>query len=256
MKITLNADMGEGFGRWPLGDDAALLKIVSAANIACGFHAGDPLTMRRAVAAAKAAGVDVGAHPGFPDLQGFGRRDMTLSAEEATALVIYQTGAMLGVAAAEGARVVHVKPHGALNTMACRDDALADAIAAGVKAVDPGLILLATAATALSRAGERAGLKTAQEVFADRTYTETGELTPRREPHALIHDADAAVAQALRFLKAGGVVTPSGRVLATPLHSLCVHGDGPTAVALAQGVAQGLAAAGVALTGLAEAMAA
>ncbi len=254
MKINLNADMGEGFGPWPMGDDAGLLGIVGAANIACGFHAGDPMTMRATVRAAKAAGVDIGAHPGFPDLQGFGRREMRLSTAEVEALVIVQTGAMLGVAAAEGARVVHVKPHGALNNMACRDDALADAIARAVAAVDPALILLAPATSALFRAGERAGLRTAAEIFADRTYAETGELTPRSQPHAMIHDPADSVAQILRFLRAGGITAPSGAVLPTPLHSVCVHGDGPNAAAIAATVRDGLTAAGVALGGLEAAL--
>ena len=255
MKIALNADMGEGFGPWPMGDDAGLLAIVNTANIACGGHAGDPMTMRATVRAAKAAGVEIGAHPGFPDLQGFGRREMRLSAAEVEALVIAQTGAMLGMAAAEGARVVHVKPHGALNNMACREDALADAIARAVKALDPALVLLAPATSALFRAGERAGLRTAAEIFADRSYTETGALTPRSQPRAMIHDPAESVAQILSFLRAGGLVAPSGAVLATQLHSVCVHGDGPNAAAIAATVRDGLAAAGVRLGGLAAAMA-
>jgi len=245
VKINLNADMGEGFGAYAIGDDAGLLGVIGAANIACGFHAGDPLVMRRAVAAARDAGVEVGAHPGFPDLQGFGRRAMALRADEVEALTVYQVGAMLGVAAAAGVRVVHVKPHGALNNMAATDAALADAIARAVAAVDRSLILLAVATSELVAAGERAGLPVACEIFADRTYTETGALTPRSEPHALLHEGGEAVAQILRFIEAGGVVTPSGRVLATPLHSVCVHGDGPTALALAREVKQGLQAAGV-----------
>lgn len=254
MKININADMGESFGPWPMGDDAGMLSVIGAASIACGFHAGDPVTMRAAVRAAKAAGVDIGAHPGFADLAGFGRREIRISAEDAEALTIYQTGAMLGVAAAEGARVVHVKPHGALNNMACREAPLADALARGVAAVDPSLILLAPACSELLRAGERAGLRVAAEIFADRAYQPNGELAPRSRPGAMIHDPADSVAQILRFLRAGGIVTPDGSVLPTPLHSVCVHGDGPNAAAIAARVRDGLAAEGVALCSLAESL--
>jgi len=211
MKLNLNADMGESFGPWRMGDDDGLLGVVGAASIACGFHAGDPMTMRRAVRAARDAGVDIGAHPGFPDLQGFGRREMALSPEEVTALVIYQTGAMLGVARAEGATVVHVKAHGALSNMACRDNALADAIAAGVAAVDSGLILLAPATSPLYRAGLRAGLRTAAEIFADRAYQPNGELVPRSRPGAMIHDPVEGVAQIRGSCARGGSWRRMGR---------------------------------------------
>jgi UPF0271 protein len=255
VKLNINADMGESFGPWRMGDDDGLLAVVGAASIACGFHAGDPMVMRRAVRAAHAAGVEIGAHPGFPDLQGFGRREMRLSAEEVTALTIYQTGAMLGVARAEGARVVHVKAHGALSNMACREDALADAIAQGVAAVDKGLILLAPATSPLYRAGLRAGLATAAEIFADRAYQPNGELVPRSRPGAMIHDPADGVAQILRFLKAGGLVAPDGAVLPTPIHSVCVHGDGPNSSRIAATVRDGLAAQGVAPVGLRAALA-
>lgn len=253
MRIALNADMGESFGPWRMGDDAALLGLVQAANLACGFHAGDPMVMRAAVRACVAAGVEIGAHPGFPDLQGFGRRAMGLSAAEVEAMVLYQIGALAGIARAEGARVTHVKAHGMLSNMAAADDALADAVARAVRAFDPGLILLGTACTALPLAGARAGLRVAHEVFADRAHGETGALVPRGEPGAMIHEADAAVAQILRFVAAGGVVAPSGRVLPCPIDSVCVHGDGPQAVALAGAVALGLRARGVRLAGLIEA---
>lgn len=253
--LNLNADMGEGFGQWPMGDDAGLLDVVGAASIACGWHAGDALTMRRTVRAARDAGVEVGAHPGFADLQGFGRREMRLSLDDAAALVIYQLGAMLGVAAAERVRVTHVKPHGALNNMACREAPLAAAIAGAVRAVDPSLILLAPAASALYQAGLDAELPTAAEVFADRTYQADGQLTPRTQSGAMIHDPDEAVAQILRFLRAGGITAPGGVVLPTPLHSVCVHGDGPDAATIARAVRDGLMAAGVRLVGLTRAIA-
>ncbi len=250
MKITLNADMGESLGPWRMGDDAALLPLVQAANLACGFHAGDPTVMRAAVRACAGAGVEIGAHPGFPDLQGFGRRAMGLSAAEVEAMVLYQIGALDGIARAEGARVTHVKAHGMLSNMAAADDALADAVARAVAAFDPSLVLLGTACTALPRAGLRAGLRVAAEVFADRAHGETGALVPRGEPGAMIHDADAAVAQILAFLRAGGIVAPSGRVLPTPIDSVCVHGDSPQAAAMAGAVADGLRAHGVRLAGL------
>jgi UPF0271 protein len=250
MRIALNADMGESFGPWRMGDDEGLLRVVQAANLACGFHAGDPVTMRTAVRACVAAGVEIGAHPGFPDLAGFGRRAMALSAAEVEAMVLYQIGALDGLARAEGGRVTHVKAHGMLSNMAAADDALADAIARAVRAFDPGLILLGTACTALPRAGERAGLRVACEIFADRAVAEDGGLIPRGRPGAMIEDPGEAVARIRRFLAAGGVVTPSGRVLPTPVHSVCVHGDGPEAVRLAAAVAEGLRRQGVRLAGL------
>lgn len=252
MKITLNADMGESFGAWTMGNDAALLPLIQAGNFACGFHAGDPVVMRAGVRAAKAAGVGIGAHPGFPDLQGFGRRAMAMAPAEVEAMVLYQIGALDGIARAEGARVTHVKAHGMLSNMAAEDDALADAVAAGVRAYGRDLILMGTACTALVRAGERAGLRVAHEVFADRAHGETGALMPRSQPGAMIHDAGAAVAQILRFLEAGGIVTPSGRVLPSPIHSVCVHGDGPQALALAAAVGEGLRAKGVTLAPLTD----
>lgn len=250
MKITLNADMGESFGPWRMGHDEELLPLIQAANLACGYHAGDPVVMRAAVRAAKAAGVEIGAHPGFPDLQGFGRRPMTLSPAEVEAMVLYQIGALDGIARAEGARVTHVKAHGMLSNMAAADDSLADAIAAAVRGYGRDLILMGTTCTALVRAGERAGLRVAHEVFADRAHRDDGSLMPRSQPGAMIHDAAQAVAQILRFLDAGGIVGPSGRVLKTPIDSVCVHGDGPEALALARAVGEGLKARGVTLAGL------
>ena len=245
--IDLNADLGEGYGAWTMGDDAAMLAVVSSANIACGFHAGDPLVMRRTVRQALARGVGLGAHPSFPDLQGFGRRRMDLPPAELEAALIYQIGALQAMAAAEGGRVRHVKPHGALSNQACADDALADTVARAVRALDRDLILLAPACSALARAGERAGLAVAHEIFADRAYQPDGQLVPRRQPGAVIHGAEACWTHARAMLEAGALIALDGTRLPTPIDSLCVHGDGADAVAAARAIHDGLAAAGVAV---------
>lgn len=255
MKINLNADLGESFGAWTMGEDEALLRLVGAANIACGFHAGDPLVMRRTVRTALAAGVTLGAHPAYPDLQGFGRRPMTLGAAELEAVVIYQVGALAAMAAAEGGRLTHVKPHGALNNQACENAALADTVARAVCAVDRDLILLAPALSELLTAGERAGLSVAAEVFADRAYTDAGNLVPRSQPGAVLHDDAAVVAHVMGMLEAGGIVTQSGKVLPTAMHSICVHGDTPGAVANARALRSTLEASGWRLVGLPEMLA-
>jgi 5-oxoprolinase (ATP-hydrolysing) subunit A len=255
MKINLNADLGESFGAWTMGNDAALLRTVCSANIACGFHAGDPLVMRRTVRDALAAGTGLGAHPAYPDLQGFGRRPMTMAPAELEAAVIYQVGALAGMAAAEGGRLSHVKPHGALNNQACEDAALADTVARAVHAVDRSLILLAPALSELFAAGERAGLQVAAEVFADRAYTDAGTLVPRSQPGAVLHAPDAVVANVLRMLDAGGIVSRSGKRLPTAMHSICVHGDTPGAADNAAQLRAALESAGWRLVGLPEMLA-
>lgn len=252
MKINLNADLGESFGAWTMGEDAALLGVVGAANIACGFHAGDPLVMRNTVRTALAAGVGLGAHPAYPDLQGFGRRPMTLAPAELEAVILYQVGALAGMAAAEGGRLSHVKPHGALNNQACEDPVLADVVARAVRAFDPELILLAPALSELQAAGQRAGLAVAAEIFADRAYTDAATLVPRSRPGAVIHDRDAVVAHVMRMLEAGGIVAANGKVLPTAMHSICVHGDTPGAVDNARRLRAALQAAGWRLAGLNE----
>lgn len=244
LAINLNADLGESFGAWRMGDDAALLNVINSANIACGFHAGDPVVMRETVRLAVANGVSLGAHPAFPDLQGFGRRVMQLSAKELEATILYQVGALQAMAAAEGGRVSHVKPHGALSNMACADAALAATVARAVKALDPKLILLAPALSALETAGLAAGLRVAREVFADRTYQADGQLTPRSSPGAVLHSAADCVAHVRRMLAAGGIVTTGGQCLPSPIHSICVHGDGPDAVLSARAIRAALEAAG------------
>ena len=250
--INLNADLGESFGAWSMGDDAALLPVIRSANIACGFHAGDPVVMRQTVRHAIAHGVSLGAHVAFPDLQGFGRRVMQLSAAELEAVVIVQIGALQAMAAAEGARVTHVKPHGAMSNMACADEAMAACIVQAIQAVDRDLILLAPALSALQRTGEAAGMRVALEVFADRTYQADGQLTPRSLPGAVLHDPQASVQHVRRMLDTGGIVTAEGHCLPTPIHSICVHGDGPAAVESARAIRHGLEAAGHRLASLPE----
>jgi UPF0271 protein len=238
--VDLNADMGESFGPWPMGQDAALLKIVSSANIACGFHAGDPDTMARTMDFALAAGVALGAHPGFADLQGFGRRRIKLSAAELTHLVQYQLGAAMGMAAARGARLAHFKLHGALANMASEDEAMARTCFAAALAVQPDLRLVVMPGTALQRAATALGAAQAAEIFADRTYNADGTLTDRSQPGAVVHDPDAAVRHVLGMLAAGGIVTPQGDVLPTRIDTICVHGDSADALDIAAQLAAAL----------------
>jgi len=225
MQINLNADLGESFGPWPMGDDERLLKVVNSANVACGFHAGDPLVMRKTIALAKADRVSVGAHPGFPDLQGFGRRPMTMPDEELMATVIYQLGALDAMCRAEGTLMTHVKPHGALNNLACENRQLADTIAQAIAQYRSDLVLLAPVLSDLAAAGEAAGLTVALEIFADRAYNDNGSLVSRREPGAVIDNTADCIAHVQRMIDRGGVVTVTGRTLETPFHSVCVHGD-------------------------------
>jgi UPF0271 protein len=226
--------MGEHYGAWRMGDDEAILEHVTSANIACGFHAGDPATMRATVQAALARGVAVGAHPALPDLQGFGRREMKVDPAEAYALVLYQVGALAGFCRAFGGRLHHVKPHGALYNMAARDAALADAIARAVRDFDPALVLYGLAGGALIGAGRALGLKTASEVFADRSYRRDGSLTPRAEPDAMIADLPGALAQVERMVLRSEVRATDGSVVRVEADTLCIHGDEPSAVAFAR----------------------
>jgi len=232
--INLNADLGEGFGPWRMGDDAAMLDIVTSANIACGGHAGDPNTMRRTVLLAKERGVSIGAHPSYPDLQGFGRRAMAMSPEELENQIAFQIGALAGIATLEATRVTHVKPHGALNNLACVDRAVADTICRAMSAVDRTLILLAPAASQLVLAGRAAGLAVVEEIFADRAYLPDGQLVPRSRPDAMIHGPAACVAHVLAMLDAGALIATDGTRIATPFGSICVHGDNADAVAVAR----------------------
>jgi UPF0271 protein len=242
-RINLNADLGESFGAWTMGRDEDMLQLVDSANVACGFHAGDPLVMRKTVATAKQHGVSIGAHPSFPDLQGFGRRRIDMAPAEVEAMVVYQIGALQGIAAAEGHRVTHVKPHGALNNLACENLDLARCIARAVRAAGVEL-LLAPALSALVTAGREAGLVVVEEIFADRQYTDEGNLVPRSQPQAMVHGAAASVQHVMRMLEGGALVSIHGKRLPCAAGSICVHGDNAEAVATAQAVRTALKAAG------------
>jgi 5-oxoprolinase (ATP-hydrolysing) subunit A len=244
-RVDLNCDMGESFGAYTIGNDAAVFPHITSANVACGFHGGDPATMRRTVAAARAHGVAVGAHPGFPDLVGFGRRNLDVTPEEAYDLVVYQLGALLGVAAAGGVRVQHVKPHGALYNMAAGRADLSEAIARAVADVDRGLVLFGLAGSPMIAAGEAAGLRTASEVFADRHYMPDGTLVSRRRADAHVHDADEAARRTVRMVREGRVASVDGGDVAVRADTVCIHGDGPHAAEFARGLRAALEAAGV-----------
>jgi UPF0271 protein len=245
--VDLNCDMGESFGAWTLGNDAALMPYLTSANIACGFHAGDPAVMRQTVRLALQHNVAIGVHPGLPDLAGFGRRNIDISANEAFEMVVYQLGALGAVARAEGGVLHHVKPHGALYNMAATNAALAQAIAEAVYKVQPELVLYGLAGSELTKAGEKIGLRTAHEVFADRTYQANGTLTPRRQPDALITSAEAAIAQVLRMVQGGWVRTQQGQEIAIKADTVCLHGDGTHALEFAQQLSHALREAGVKL---------
>lgn len=234
MTIDINCDMGESFGPWPMGNDAALMQHITSANIACGFHAGDPVIMRKTARLAVEHGVAIGAHPGYPDLQGFGRRNMQLSADEVYAMVLYQIGALRAIAEAAGGRLRHVKPHGALYNAAAKDRPLADAIAGAVHAAGSNLMLYGLSGSALIEAGRAAGLRTCSEVFADRTYQNDGSLTPRTQPGALIENTEKAAEQALEMVRNQRVKSLGGQWVPLQADTICIHGDGPHAVEFAR----------------------
>ena len=253
LRINLNADLGESYGAWDMGRDVEILSTVTSANIACGFHAGDPLVMRRTLQHARQAGVGVGAHPSFPDLQGFGRRNMQIPAPELEAIIIYQLAALAGMAQAEGLRMEHVKPHGALNNMACADPILAATVARAVRDFDPALILLAPACSHLGAAGRAAGLRVVDEIFADRAYQDDGQLVPRSRPDAMIHGAANAADRLLRFLDTGLMPVIGGDPIPLAAQSICVHGDSPGAVRIARRIRALFDAEGVTLAPFARA---
>jgi UPF0271 protein len=248
LTVDLNADLGEGFGIWRLGDDDALLAIVTSANIACGFHAGDPLTLRRCCAGAVARGVAIGAQVSYRDLAGFGRREIDVPAAELTAEVLYQIAALDGIARAEGGRVAYVKPHGALYNRIARDRVQADAVVAAITAYDRSLPLLTLPGSVAGQAAADAGLPVAAEAFADRAYTRAGALVSRREPGSVLTDPDEVAARAVTMVTRGTVVSADGQEIAVRPQSVCVHGDTPGAVELARAVRKGLETAGVRLT--------
>lgn len=233
-RVDLNCDIGEDFGRYTLANQKEILQYVSSANIACGFHAGDPSVMRETVKVALDHGVKIGAHPGLPDLLGFGRREMAITYQEAYDMVVYQIGALQAFLTIEGEKMQHVKPHGALYNMAAKDPEIAEAIAKAVYDVSPDLILFGLASSELTKASEKIGLRTAHEVFADRTYQKDGTLTSRKQPDAMITDQNEAVQQVIRMVKEGKVKSRQGVDVLLRADTVCIHGDGEHAVDFAR----------------------
>ncbi len=251
VQVDLNCDLGESFGAYRLGADEEILKSVTSANVACGLHAGDPPVMARTVRMAAAAGVALGAHPGYPDLQGFGRRDMALAPGDLEAFILYQLGALAAFAAAESVPLRHVKPHGALYNAAARDERLAGAVARAVAAFDRRLIVVTLPGSALAQAASAAGLAVAHEGFADRAYRADGSLVPRSQPGALIHDPAQAAERAVRMITLGRVEAVDGQTIPLRIDTLCVHGDTSGAATIAAHLRAALAAAGVTVAPLA-----
>ncbi len=245
LSVDLNSDMGEGFGAYRMGDDAAMLSIVSSANIACGLHAGDPEIMAQTFALAKEKGVAVGAHPGFPDLWGFGRRNIPFSAGEIERLVAYQVGSAQALATYVGHPITHVKAHGALGNLTQQDESVARAVNNAIKAVDPKLVCLTIALGHQERLAREMGLACRSEIFADRAYTDEGFLVHRSKPGAVIHDATTAAERVVRMVRNGAIETITGRAIVTPIDSICVHSDTPSAVGIAARVRAGLEDAGI-----------
>lgn len=246
MIIDLNADVGESFGPWSMGDDAAMFDIVTTANVACGFHAGDPETMRKTVELAKAKGIAVGAHPGFADLINFGRRRIAgLTERELENLIAYQVGAFAAMAALAGQAMTHVKTHGALGNMCNDDEALALAVGRGIKAAAPDALFLVMPGMPTERAAQKLGLRHFREIYADRTYDDSFNLTDRSKPGSVIHDPDQATRHVMRMLEAGAVISVNGRTLKVGIDSICLHGDNPHAVALARMLRSRLESQGV-----------
>jgi len=245
VRIDLNSDLGESFGRWELGDDEALLSIVTSANVACGFHAGDPTVLRRTCEQAVRRGVAIGAQVGYRDLAGFGRRFIDVPPEDLANDVLYQIGALEAMARAAGGRVGYVKPHGALYNAIVHHEEQAEAVARGVRAFAPDLAVLGLPGSAWLRAAERAGLRTVREAFADRAYTPEGTLVPRRDPGAVLHDAEEIAERCLRMVRGEPVAAVDGTPVRVGAESLCVHGDSPGAVDIARKVAERLGGAGV-----------
>lgn len=246
--VDLNSDLGEGYGMWPMGDDAAMLDIVTSANVACGFHAGDSDIMLKTAQLAKAKGVSIGAHPSYRDLHGFGRRPVPgLTASEIETMVAYQIGALQAVASMAGMRVTHVKAHGALSNVACADPMTARAIASAIKAVDRDMIWVVLPQSEIERVGEAANLRLAREVFADRAYEDDASLMSRSKPGSVLHDSKEIAERVLRMVRDQAVVSASGKVLKMPVDTICVHGDTPGAVSIARAVRSTLEQNGFAL---------
>lgn len=247
MQVDLNCDMGESFGAYSIGADDAVFPFITSANVACGFHGGDPSVMRTTVAEAKKRGVAVGAHPGLPDLIGFGRRNMDVTPADAYDLVVYQVGALLGVARAAGVELQHVKAHGALYNMAVANRELAAAIARATADVDRGLVFFALPNSQLASEGEKAGLRVACEAFADRNYMPDGSLVSRRRADAHVHDAEEAARRAIRMVRQGKVTAVDGSDVSLRADTICIHGDGPHAAEFARSLRSALEANGIAV---------
>ncbi|MBI3702049.1 MAG: LamB/YcsF family protein [Afipia sp.] len=248
MKIDLNSDLGEGFGAWSMGNDDAMLNVASSVNVACGFHAGDSDIMLKTAKLAKERGVSIGAHPGFRDLHGFGRRPVPgLTSSEIETMVAYQIGALQAVAALAGHKVTHVKAHGALSNVGCADDMTARAIAKAIKSVDPNLFFVVLSNSALVRAGEAEGLKLIHEVFADRAYEDDAQLVARSKPGAVLHDGKMIAQRVVQMVQDGTIVAASGKIIKAPIDTICVHGDTPGAVEIARGVRGALERSGIAV---------
>ena len=252
LKIDMNCDMAESYGAYRLGGDAEILPHITSANLACGFHASDPIIMAKAVESCKFAGVAVGAHPGYPDLQGFGRRNMAIPPQEVKAMVMYQIGALDAFCRANGIKMQHVKPHGALYNMAAKDYALAKAVCEAIRDYNPDLIVLALYGGELERASRDMGLRTASEFFADRAYEEDGSLVNRRKEGAVIHDEKEAIARTVRMVKEHKVTTITGVDIPLDAQSVCVHGDNAEALAFVQKIRSALQDEGVTISPLRE----
>ncbi|MDF2035737.1 LamB/YcsF family protein [Bacillus sp. CMF12] len=250
--VDINCDMGESFGSYKMGRDEEILEHITSANIACGFHAGDPATMRKTVKMALEKNVGLGVHPGLQDLHGFGRRDINITPQEAYDLVVYQIGALYAFVKSEGGKLQHVKPHGALFNMASKSAPLSEAIAEAVYKVDPELILFGLSGSELVKAGRKIGLRSANEVFSDRTYQEDGSLTSRRESNALITDHSAAVNQVIRMVKEGKVNSVQGTDVSIEANTICIHGDGESALEFAQYIPKALNEAGIQVAKISE----
>jgi UPF0271 protein len=248
--MDLNADVGESFGGYSIGHDSGLMKVITSASIAAGFHGGDPSVLRRTIRLAKSSGVAIGAHPGFPDLAGFGRRDMQMSPHEAEDLVLYQIAVVAGVASTEGMRLQHVKPHGAMYNMASRDEVLASAIARAVAAFDRQLILFGPPDSALTRAGQAEGLRVVGEGFADRAYEPDGSLVSRTKPGAVVKDVEEVVKRAVRIAREHAVAAVNGSTIPLNVETLCVHGDTEGADVLGARLRAGLEAGGITVQSL------
>ena len=251
-KVDLNSDLGESFGRYTIGSDDRIIPLITSANIACGFHASDPVVMMKTVNMVKKAGTGAGAHPGYPDLMGFGRRNMNVSHEEAKAYTLYQISALGGMCKAAGVKLSHVKPHGAMYNMAGKDYELSKAICEAIKEYDPSLIVMGLAGSQMVKAARDMGLKTAEEVFADRAYEEDGSLVARSKPGAMIEDEDEAIARVVRMVKEGKVQAITGKDIDIKADSVCVHGDGEKALLFVEKIRKALTDEGIEICPLEE----